>query len=88
MAMRMFSADELASELIRRGCEKVRDNEDGSQLWRRDDGRHFLVPEPEIMLTDEDQESGSSERAGYYPDWMLDDLIDQHDLPRTPIRPH
>jgi hypothetical protein len=40
-------APRTASELIRLGCEKVRDNEDGSQLWRRADGQHFLVPETE-----------------------------------------
>jgi hypothetical protein len=74
MAMRIYSAEELASELVRRGCEKVRDNDDGSQLWHRDDGRHFLVPEP-------------PDGRGY-PDWMLDDLIEQHDLPRAPIKPH
>jgi hypothetical protein len=73
MAMRIYSPEELALELLRRGCEKVRDNDAGSQLWRRADGRHFLVPEPE---------------NGGYPDWMLDDLIEQHDLPRAPIKPH
>lgn len=74
MAMRLFTPAEFASELMRRGCEKVRENDDGSQLWRRSDGRHFLVPEPE--------EDGS------YPDWMLDDLITQLDLPATPPKPH
>lgn len=36
---------DFAAGLMRLGCEKVRDNDDGSQLWRRADGRHFLVSE-------------------------------------------
>jgi hypothetical protein len=72
MAMRIYKPEEFASELLRRGCSMVRDNEDGSQLWRRGDGRHFLIPAPE---------------SGSYPDWMLDDIIRQHDLPLIPIKP-
>ena len=73
MAMRIYAPEEFASELLRRGCDKVRDNDDGSQLWRRTDGRHFLVPAPE---------------GGGYPDWMLDDLIRQHDLPVIARKPN
>lgn len=72
MAMRAYSKGEFEDELIRRGCEKVSDEEFGS-LWRRGDGRVFTVSYPE-------------EEGDRYPDFMLDDLIRTHDLPSAPKR--
>ncbi len=70
MAMRLFSLEEFDSELIRRDCKKVDEDETG-HFWETKDGRFFMVPHP-------------GEPGGQYPDWMLDDLIATHDLPAGP----
>jgi hypothetical protein len=74
MAMRIYAPREFAAELIRRGCTMMLENEDGSQIWQRADGKHFRIPAPE--------------EHGGYPDWMLDDLIEKHQLPEEPERSH
>jgi hypothetical protein len=70
MAMRRFSREEFWLELERRGCHRVSEADDLGSYWLGPDGRHFQVPAPDA--------------DGRYPDWMLDDLIRQHGLPRVP----
>jgi hypothetical protein len=70
MAMRRFSREEFRLELERRGCHRVSEEDDLGSFWLGPDGRHFQVPAPDA--------------DGRYPDWMLDDLIRQHGLPRVP----
>jgi hypothetical protein len=72
MAMRRFSREEFWLELERRGCHRVSDEDDLGSFWLGPDGRHFQVP--------------AADADGRYPDWMLDDLIRQHGLPRVPRR--
>ena len=72
MAMRRFRREEFWRELENRGCHRVSEEADLGSFWLAPDGRYFQVPPP-----DPDD---------YYPDFLLDDLIRQHGLPRTPTR--
>lgn len=67
--MRRFSRDDFWQELEDRGCHRVTEEDELGTFWLGPDGRHFQVPPP----PDED---------GHYPDFMLDDLILRHGLPR------
>jgi hypothetical protein len=72
MAMRRFRRQEFWRELEIRGCHRVSEEADLGSFWLAPDGRHFQVPPPDA--------------DDCYPDFMLDDLIRQHGLPRTPRR--
>ena len=77
MAMRIFNPDEFDDELVKRGCERLDDESDETgEYWRRQDGKVFRVPFPE------ERYNGDSG----YPDYILDDLIETHDLPAKPIQ--
>ncbi|HEX3881990.1 MAG TPA: hypothetical protein VHW66_04980 [Stellaceae bacterium] len=70
--MRRFSREEFRLELERRGCHCVAEEDDLGTFWLGPDGRHFQVPPPE-----------ADDR---HPEFLLDDLILHHGLPRTPRR--
>lgn len=70
MAMRLFSAEEFSSELMKRGCRSTGTTGSYGTLWATSDGRHFTVPE--------------SEENGRFPDFMLDELISRLRLPAKP----
>ena len=72
--MRLFPAEGFEKELQRRGCNKVGSHGFGVE-WQAPNKRSFLVPHPEELI------DGTVEA---YPDWMLDDLIEKHNLPAAP----
>lgn len=71
MAMQLMTRADFYAELESRGCELLNKVYFGS-FWRAPDGRTFQVALPDL-----DTDS--------YPDWMLDDLIERHDLPVAPF---
>ncbi len=72
--MRLFPAAEFKKELERRGCRYIGKLAFGYE-WQAPDGRSFLVPIPEEIIGND---------VDAHPDWMLDDLINKHELPAAP----
>ena len=70
--MRLMSPEEFESELNQRNCYKLGQTRSGYTVWETEDGDPFSVPPPE--------ETGPDGRL-CYPDWMLDDLINQVGIP-------
>ena len=79
MAMRLFRAAEFEKQLAKRGCSKIRELPGGAgTLWRKPEGKAFQVPSPEEWVE-------ASEAEPAFPDFILDDLIETHGLPKDLI---
>jgi len=74
MAMQLFSVEEFEGELNRRGCRKIKDIKNGYSLWANEREEVFSVPPPEELASGEFK----------YPDYLLDDLIEEMGLPEGP----
>jgi hypothetical protein len=70
--MRLLTVDEFHHELERRHCKLVKLAYEGYEIWITENDKVFSVPPPE--------EPG--EDLGLrYPDYILDDLIEELSLP-------
>jgi hypothetical protein len=71
MAMRYFHVVEFEAELEGRNCKKVGTTKSGFTIWETADGEPFSVSPPEEDVDGEKR----------YPDWLLDDLVENVGIP-------